>query len=95
LLAIQGAGATTPPASIAEKVGGLLGQNQEGMSQQGRPGFQTMIDLRNMENGRPAPLLDQHENHCRIDGHATKDNVTTQRLSCFEFWDGYKSKSSS
>jgi hypothetical protein len=59
------------------------------------PDSKTMIDLRNMENGRPAPLLDQYENHCRIDGHATKDNVTTQTLSCFEFWDDYKSKSSS
>jgi hypothetical protein len=41
---------------------------------------------------RPAPLFDQHENHCRIDGHATKGNVTTPKLTYFEFWDDYKSK---
>jgi hypothetical protein len=28
----------------------------------------------NSENGKPAPLYDQYENHCRIDGHATKGN---------------------
>ena len=51
-----------------------------------------MIDLKNSENGKPAPLYDQYENHCRIDSHATKGNVTTLQLTCFEFWDDYKAK---
>lgn len=49
-----------------------------------------MIELNDMENGRPAPLYVQYENHCRIDSHATKDNVTTLKLTCYEFWDDYK-----
>ncbi len=51
-----------------------------------------MIDLKNKENGRPAPLYDQYENHCRIDSHATRANVTTLKLTCYEFWEYYKAK---
>ena len=51
-----------------------------------------MIDLKNAENGKAAPLYDQYENHCRIDSHATKGNATTLKLTCFEFWDDYKAK---
>ncbi|MDP1585568.1 MAG: hypothetical protein Q8M18_19290 [Bradyrhizobium sp.] len=51
-----------------------------------------MIDLKNSENGKPAPLYDQYENHCRVDSHATKGKATTLKLNCFEFWDDYRAK---
>lgn len=51
-----------------------------------------MIDLKNSENGKPAPLYDQYENHCRVDSHANKGNTTTLKLTCFEFWDDYRAK---
>lgn len=51
-----------------------------------------MIDLRNSEKGKPAPLYDQYENHCRIDSHAAKGNAAKLKLTCFEFWDDYKAK---
>ena len=58
------------------------------------PDSKTLINLRNSENGKPAPLFDQYENHCRIDSHATKGEVTTLKLTCFEFWDDYRAKKS-
>jgi hypothetical protein len=61
-------------------------RNQEGFDSK------TQIDLKGMENGKPAPLYDQYENHCRIDSHATRDKVTTLKLTCYEFWDDYKAK---
>jgi hypothetical protein len=51
-----------------------------------------MIDLKNAENGRPAPLFDQYENHCRIDSRSNKGNVISLKLTCYEFWDDYKAK---
>ena len=54
-----------------------------------------MIDLKNSENGKPAPLYDQYENHCRVDRRATRGNATTLKLTCFEFRDDYRAKKNS
>ena len=66
-------------------MGRFLGGNRKDCRNQDGFDSKTMIELNDMENGRPAPLYVQYENHCRIDSHATKDNVTTLKLTCYEF----------
>ena len=88
------AGAAAPSAKPKEKWEGYWARTRKECRYSDEADSKTMIDLKNVENGRPAPLFDQYENHCRIDSHATKGNVTTLKLICFEFWDDYKSKKS-
>lgn len=87
--------ASKPPAAATEKWEGYWAKNRKECRYSDSPDSKTMIDLKNSENGKPAPLYDQYENHCRVDSHATKDNVTTLKLTCFEFWDDYKAKKNS
>jgi hypothetical protein len=94
VLAVEGAGAATPWPATAEKWEGFWATSRKDCLNKEGFDSKTMIDLKNSENGRPAPLFDQYENHCRIDSHATKGNVTTLKLTCFEFWDDYKGKKS-
>ena len=84
--------AAKPPAMAAEKWEGFWAKNKKDCLNQDGPDSKTMINLKGVENGRPAPLFDQYENHCRIDSHATKGNVTRLKLTCFEFWDDYKAR---
>jgi hypothetical protein len=94
LLALQGNSAATPASVAAESWEGYWAKNRRECRFSDGPDSKTMIDLKNSENGKPAPLYDQYENHCRIDGHVTKGKVTTLKLICFEFWDDYKAKKS-
>jgi hypothetical protein len=87
LLAIESAGA-------AETWEGLWAKTAKECRNREGPDSKTMIDLRGSENGRPAPLYDQYENHCRIDSHAKQGNLITLQLTCYEFWDDYKAKKS-
>lgn len=84
--------AATTASAAAEKWEGYWAKTRKECRHGDGPDSKTMIDLKNSENGKPAPLYDQYENHCRIDSHATKGNATTLKLTCFEFWDDYKAK---
>ena len=107
LLAFQGGSAAMPAVaaaakstaaaakpSAAEKWEGYWAKTSKECRDGDGPDSKTLIDLRNSENGKPAPLYDQYENHCRIDSHATMGNVTTLKLTCFEFWDDYRARKS-
>lgn len=48
-----------------------------------------MIDLDNVIKGKPAPLVDRYENHCRIDRKTPAGNGLVLSATCFEFWDDY------
>lgn len=85
--------AAKPSAAATEKWEGYWAKTRKECRHSDGPDSKTMIDLRNSENSKPAPLYDQYENHCRIDSHATKGDVTT--LTCFEFWDDYRAKKNS
>jgi hypothetical protein len=87
LLAIENAG-----AAATETWEGLWAKTAKECRSREGADSKTMIDVRGSEDGRPAPLYDQYENHCRIDSHATQGNVITLRLTCYEFWDDYKAK---
>jgi len=101
LLALQVAGAA-PKAAKAAKPSAAPKENWEGLwartagecRDKESADSKTMIDLQGSEGGRPAPLYDQHENHCRIDSHARQGNLITLKLTCYEFWDDYKAKKS-
>lgn len=88
----QSAGTVKPATAPAEKWEGFWAGSRRDC--RNRDGFdsKTQIDLNSKENGQPAPLYDQYENHCRIDSHATRDKVTTLKLTCYEFWDDYRAK---
>jgi hypothetical protein len=84
--------AATTALAAAEKWEGFWAKNRKECRYSDGPDSKTMIDLRNLENGKPAPLYDQYENHCRIDSHAAEGHVSTLKLTCFEFWDDYRAK---
>jgi hypothetical protein len=84
--------AAKPSAVAVEKWEGFWAKSRKDCLNQDGPDSKTMINLKGVENGRPAPLFDQYENHCRIDSHATKGNATRLQLTCFEFWDDYKAR---
>jgi hypothetical protein len=48
-----------------------------------------MIDLDNHIKGKPAPLVDQYENHCRVDRKMPASDGLVLSTTCFEFWDDY------
>jgi len=87
--ALAAAPKTSSPAEVWE---GYWAKTRKECRDSDGPDSKTMIDLKNSENGKPAPLYDQYENHCRIDSHAIRGNVTTLKLTCFEFWDEYRAK---
>jgi hypothetical protein len=37
--------------------------------------------------GRPAPLVDQYENHCRVDRKTPAGDGLVLTTTCFEFWE--------
>jgi hypothetical protein len=89
------AAAAKPTAVAAAAWEGYWAKNRKECRYSDGPDSKTMIDLKNSENGKPAPLYDQYENHCRVDSHAANGNVTTLKLTCFEFWDDYTAKKNS
>ena len=53
------------------------------------PDSKTFIDLDNVIKGKPAPLVDQYENHCRVDRTTPAGDGLVLSTTCFEFWDDY------
>ncbi len=54
------------------------------------PNSLTVIDLKVNLDGRPVPMVEQYENHCRIDRRSTTGNDTKFAVTCYEFWDDFK-----
>jgi hypothetical protein len=50
----------------------------------------TFIDLSKPIGGKNPAMVDQHENHCRIDRKTEVGNGLNLSVTCFEFWDNYK-----
>jgi hypothetical protein len=53
------------------------------------PNSRTRIDLSNLIDGKPVPIFDQYENHCRIERNTTAGNGTNLSVTCFEFWEDF------
>jgi len=50
----------------------------------------TFIDLSKPIGGKDPAMVDQHENHCRIDRKTKVGDGLNLSVTCFEFWDNYK-----
>lgn len=79
----------TPPTFAAQPFDGLWALTKEDCLDKDGPDSKTMIDLDNVIKGKPAPLIDRYENHCRIDSKAPAGGGLVLSATCFEFWDDY------
>jgi hypothetical protein len=57
--------------------------NEEG------PNSRTLIDLGKTIDGKPTPIFDQYEHHCRIDRTSAAGDGTSLAATCFEFWEDF------
>ena len=81
---------TTQPMHAAQPFDGLWAATKKDCGDKEGPDSKTMIDLDNVIKGKPAPLVDQYENHCRVDRKIPDGDGLTLSTTCFEFWDDYK-----
>jgi len=81
-------------SQAAERWEGIWAQTRHECADKEGPSSRTLIDLSNKEKGQLAPIYDQYENHCRIKGVSRKDGTVILHITCFEFWQDYKSKRS-
>jgi len=92
-LGMSSAAAQTPTdrASLraAEPFEGFWAKTKEECLDEEGPNSRTMIDLNNIVSGKPAPIFDQYENHCLIEGRNASDNDTTLSVTCYEFWENF------
>jgi hypothetical protein len=68
---------------------GLWAQTKDECLDEESPTSKTLIDLNNLEDGKPAPLFDRYEHHCRIEDRANAGGDTSLTATCFEFWDDF------
>jgi hypothetical protein len=69
---------------------GLWARSQKDCRNAEGPDSKTFVDLNNVIKGKPAPIVDQYENHCRIDRKTPAGNGLVLTATCFEFWEDYK-----
>lgn len=79
----------TQPSFAAQPFDGLWALTKKDCRDKDGPDSKTMIDLDNVIKGKPAPLIDRYENHCRIDHKAPAGDGLVLSATCFEFWDDY------
>jgi hypothetical protein len=68
---------------------GLWATSRKDCRDRDGPDSKTFIDLDNVIKGKPAPLVDQYENHCRVDRKTPAGDGLVLTTTCFEFWDDY------
>ena len=80
----------TPALQAAESFDGLWALTKKECRNTDQADSRTFIDLSKPIGGKPAPMVDQHENHCRIDRKTTIGDGINLSVTCFEFWDNFK-----
>ena len=78
---------TTPSLQAAEKFDGLWAKTRKECLNKEGPDSRTFIGLGNVIGGKPAPLVDQYENHCRIERRTPAGEGVILTVTCFEFWE--------
>jgi len=73
-------------AFAAEPFEGVWAKTGKECRDQDGPTSRTLIDLGNVIAGKPAPIFDQYENHCKIGRKAIAGGATILSATCFEFW---------
>src|SRR5437879_5840662 len=76
-------------AHAAPPFDGLQATSRKDCRDKDGPDSKTFIDLENVIKGKPAPLVDQYENHCRVDRKTPAGDGLVLTATCFEFWDDY------
>ena len=79
------------PMSVhaAQPFDGLWATSRKDCRAKDGPDSKTFVDLDNVIKGKPAPLVDQYENHCRVDRKTPAGDDLVLSTTCFEFWDDY------
>ena len=80
----------TPALQAAESFDGLWAMTQKDCRNKEGPDSKTFIDMSKPIGGKPAPMIDQYENHCRIDRKTATGDGINLSVTCFEFWDYFK-----
>jgi hypothetical protein len=80
----------TPSLQAAESFDGLWAMTKKECRNTDEADSRTFIDLSKPVGSKPAPMVDQHENHCRIDRKTAVENGINLSVTCFEFWDNFK-----
>ena len=80
----------TSSLRAAEMFDGLWAKTQKECRNKEGPDSRTFIGLGNVIGGKPAPLFDQYENHCRIERRTPVGDGVTLTVTCFEFWEYYR-----
>ena len=76
------------PLRAAESFEGIWAKTRAECLDEEGPNSRTLIDLGNLIEGKPSPLFDQYENHCKIERKTPAgDGTTTLTATCFEFWE--------
>jgi len=81
---------TTLTLRAAENFDGLWAMTREECIDDDGPDSKTFIDLGKAIGGKPEPIVDRYENHCRVDGKTVVGNGMNLAVTCFEFWDDFK-----
>ena len=76
-------------AHAVQPFDGLWATNRKDCRAKDGPDSKTLIDLDNVIKGKSAPLVDQYENHCRVDRTTPAGDGLVLTTTCFEFWDDY------
>jgi hypothetical protein len=80
---------TQASAFAAEPFEGIWARTGKECRNQDGPTSRTLIDLGNVIAGKPAPIFDQYENHCRIERKTVAGGATMLAATCFEFWEDF------
>jgi hypothetical protein len=83
--------AATPRTSsrALEPFEGIWAKTQAECLDEEGPNSRTLIDLEDMIDGKPVPMFDQYENHCRIERKSVVGAATNLSVTCFEFWENF------
>lgn len=79
VLAAQTSSHAAPPFD------GLWATSRKDCRNKDGPDSKTFIDLDNIK-GKPAPLVDQYENHCRVDRKTPAGDGLVLTTTCFDDW---------
>ncbi len=74
-------------SQAAESFDGLWARTAKDCRNKEGPDSKTLIDMSKPIGGKPAPMVDQYENHCRIDRKTVVGDGINLSVTCFEFWD--------
>jgi hypothetical protein len=81
--------ALTSQVHASEPFEGVWAKTQAECRDEEGPNSRTIIDFGHTIDGKPAPVFDQYEHHCRIDRKSAAGGRTSLAATCFEFWEDF------